>query len=248
MAGLGTRFAEKGYDKPKPLIDVNGEPMIKKVIDNLDIDGHYIFIVQKKHSVRYHLMDVLDEFVPGCSVIEVDGLTDGAARTALLAKDLIDNDTPLLIANSDQVVVWDSSAFTSQMASSDVIALFKDSNPKWSFAKIDQARVVEVAEKKVISDNASVGIYGWSKGSDYVKYAEQMIAKDIKTNNEFYICPVYNEAIEDGKIVVPYFVHEMHGIGTPEDLETYLEKNRTQGQHEWYNALRESIMVCSDRN
>lgn len=248
MAGLGTRFAEKGYDKPKPLIDVNGEPMIKKVIDNLDIDGHYIFIVQKEHSVRYHLVDVLDEFVPGCSIIEVDGLTDGAARTALLAKDLIDNDTPLLIANSDQLVVWDSSAFTSQIASSDVIALFKDSNPKWSFAKIDQARIVEVAEKKVISDNASVGIYGWSKGSDYVKYAEQMIAKDIKTNNEFYICPVYNEAIEDGKIVVPYFVQEMHGIGTPEDLETYLEKNRTQGQHEWYNALRESIMVCSDRN
>jgi dTDP-glucose pyrophosphorylase len=248
MAGLGSRFAEKGYSKPKPLIDVDGEPMIKKVIDNINIDGHYIFIVQKEHSVRYHLQDVLDEYVPGCTIIEIDGVTDGAARTTLLAKDFINNDMPLLIANSDQVVVWDSSAFTAQMASGDVIALFKDDNPKWSYAKIDQARVIEVAEKKVISNNASVGIYGWSKGSDYVKYAEQMIAKDIKTNNEFYICPVYNEAIEDGKIVVPHFVQEMHGIGTPEDLEIYLEKNRTQGQYKWDNSLRESIMVCSDRN
>ena len=248
MAGLGSRFSEKGYTKPKPLIDVDGEPMIKKVIDSLNIDGHYIFIVQREHSVKYHLQDVLDEFVPGCTIVEIDGVTDGAARTTLLAKDLIDNDTPLLIANSDQVVVWDSSAFTSQMASSDVIALFKATDSKWSYAKINQARVVEVAEKKVISNNASVGIYGWSKGSDYVKYAEQMIAKDIRTNNEFYICPVYNEAIEDGKIVTPYFVQEMHGIGTPEDLENYLEKNSTQGQYEWYNRLRESIMVCSDRN
>lgn len=248
MAGLGSRFAEKGYTKPKPLIDVDGEPMIKKVIDSLNVDGNYIFIVQREHSVNYHLQDVLDEFVPGCTIVEIDGVTDGAARTTLLAKDLIDNDTPLLIANSDQVVVWDGSAFTAQMASGDVIALFKDTDSKWSYAKINQARVVEVAEKKVISNNASVGIYGWSKGSDYVRYAEQMIAKDIKTNNEFYICPVYNEAIEDGKIVTPYFVYEMHGIGTPEDLEIYLEKNRTQGQYKWDNSLRESIMVCSDRN
>jgi dTDP-glucose pyrophosphorylase len=227
MAGLGSRFAEKGYDKPKPLIDVNGVPMIKAVVNSLGVNGNYIFIVQKQHSVVYHLLDVLDEIVPGCKIVEIDGLTDGAARTTLFAKDLINNDTPLLIANSDQVITWDSVQFSLLLASGDVIALFKDTDPKWSYAQIEDFKVSRVAEKEVISDNASVGVYGWQKGSDYVKYAEQMIEKNIRTNNEFYICPVYNEAIADGHKVIPYFVQEMHGIGTPEDLEAYLEKNRT---------------------
>lgn len=226
MAGLGSRFAKAGYEKPKPLIDVNGEPMIKRIVDSLNIDGNYIFIVQKEHSVKYHLRDVLDDIVPGCKIVEVDGLTDGAARTTLAAKDLINNDSPLLIANSDQVITWDSLVAKSLVASWDIIALFLAHESKWSYSKIEDGFITEVAEKRVISDNANVGIYGWSKGSDYVKYAEQMIAKDIKTNNEFYIAPVYNEAIADGKKILPYFVDEMYGIGTPEDLEAYLEKNR----------------------
>lgn len=222
MAGLGNRFKEKGYAKPKPLIKLFGKPMIQLVVENLDIDGNYIFVVQKQHRIEYHLDDVLDEIVPGCKIVEVDGLTDGAARTALAAKDLIDNDNPLLIANSDQVIVWDSSSFTSLLGSQSVIALFHDDNPKWSYAELLDDRVVRVAEKEVISNNASVGIYGWQHGSEFVKYAEQMIDKDIRTNNEFYICPVYNELINDGKLVVPYFVEEMHGIGTPEDMNDYI--------------------------
>lgn len=222
MAGLGSRFAEAGYEKPKPLIDVNGVPMIKAVVDSLNIDGNYIFIVQKEHSVKYHLLDLLDEIVPGCKVIEIDYLTEGAAVTTLAAKNLIDNDDPLVIANSDQVVVWDSSWFTSLLASWDLIAVFDDVDPKWSYSKIEDGFVSRVAEKRVISRNANVGIYGWNKGSDYVKYAEQMIKKRIKTNNEFYVAPVYNQAIADGKLVLPYFVEKMHGIGTPNDLEAYL--------------------------
>lgn len=222
MAGLGSRFEEKGYSLPKPLIDVDGMPMIKRVVDSLNINGNYIFIVQKEHSVKYHLMDYLDEIAPGCRIIEIDGVTDGAARTTLVAKDLINNDQPLIIANSDQVVVWDSFVFESLLGSQDAIALFYANDPKWSYAQIDNDRVVRVAEKEVISNNASVGIYGFQHGADYVKYAEQMISKNIKTNNEFYVCPVYNEAIEDGRPVVPVFVNQMYGLGTPEDLERYI--------------------------
>jgi dTDP-glucose pyrophosphorylase len=222
MAGLGSRFSEKGYSLPKPLIKIFGKPMIQLVVESLDVDGNYIFIVQREHAVKYHLHDVLDEIAPGCKIVEIDGPTDGAARTTLVAKDLIDNDSPLLIANSDQVIVWDSVVFTSLMASWDVIALFNANDSKWSYAEIDGGKVVKVAEKEVISNDASVGIYGWQKGSDYVKYAEQMIDKDIRTNNEFYICPVYNEAIEDGRTVLPYFVDEMHGVGTPEDMNEFI--------------------------
>lgn len=229
MAGSGTRFAEQGYENIKPLIDVNGVPMIKQVIDSLGLVGNYIFIIQEQHALTTEIVDVLRELVPEHTLIEIGGLTEGAALTCLAAKDYIDNDTPLLIANSDQVIVWDASAFTSLLASQDAIALFKADDPKWSYAEINDGNIVRVAEKEVISNDASVGIYGWQKGSDYIKYAEQMVAKDIRVNDEFYICPVYNEAIQDGHIVAPYFVDEMYGIGTPEDLEAYLAKNSTQG-------------------
>lgn len=224
MAGLGSRFADAGYAKPKPLIDVNGVPMIKAVVDSLGIDGHYIFIVQKEHSVQYHLLDVLDSIAPGCSIVELDGPTDGAARTALTASHLINNNSPLIIANSDQIVKWQPAAFQWLNRNVDgVTVVFEASDPKWSYVETSGILVTKVAEKEAISNEANVGIYGWNHGSDYVKYAEQMIAKDVRTNGEFYIAPVYNEAIADGKKIVTFTVEEMHGVGTPEDLNTYLE-------------------------
>ena len=227
MAGLGTRFSEAGYKDPKPLIDVNGKPMIQRVVESLDLDGNYIFIVQKEHSLKYNLLNLLPYIVPDCTVLEIDGITDGAARTSLVAKEYINNNDPLIIANSDQIVDWNSSLFTYLLNAGHVIALFESQESKWSYAEINDGKIFRVAEKEVISNNASVGIYGWAKGSDYVKYAEQMISKNIRTNNEFYICPVYNEAIKNNEIVLPFFVEEMHGIGTPEDLYKYLAKGRS---------------------
>jgi dTDP-glucose pyrophosphorylase len=227
MAGAGSRFEQSGYTFPKPLIDVNGEPMIKVVTENLNIDATFIYIVQKKHREKYNLDTLLSLISPNCKIIEVDGLTEGAACTSLLAKELINNDQPLLMANSDQFIEWDSNEFIYKMNETESdggIVTFKSSHPKWSFAKIDQSGfVIEVAEKKPISDIATVGIYYWKKGSDYVKYAEQMISNDIRVNNEFYVCPVFNEAINDGKKIRTFNVDKMWGIGTPEDLNYFLE-------------------------
>jgi HAD superfamily hydrolase (TIGR01509 family) len=225
MAGNGSRFFNAGYKDPKPLIDVDGKPMIQGVVENIEIPGNYIFIVQAEHYEKYTLEVVLTRLVPGCKIIQVNGVTDGAARTALLAKQYIDNQRPLIIANSDQLLDWDSSEFISQLleiGADGNMALFLANEEKWSYAKIKNNRIVEVAEKVVISNNASTGIYGWTKGSDYVKYAEQMINKNIRVNNEFYICPVYNEAIQDNKRILPIFVDAMYGLGTPEDLEKFL--------------------------
>lgn len=227
MAGNGSRFFNAGYKDPKPLIDVDGKPMIQRVIENIKIPGSYIFIVQTEHYKKYNLEVVLTRLVPGCKIIQIDGVTDGAARTALLAKQHIDNQRPLIVANSDQLLDWDSSEFISQLLEIGVdgnMALFLANEEKWSYAKINNNRIIEVAEKVVISNNASTGIYGWAKGSDYVKYAEQMIDKNIRVNDEFYICPVYNEAIQDSKRILPMFVDAMYGLGTPEDLEKYLNR------------------------
>jgi beta-phosphoglucomutase-like phosphatase (HAD superfamily)/dTDP-glucose pyrophosphorylase len=228
MAGNGSRFSKAGYENPKPLIDVNGKPMIQRVVENIGIPGNYIFIVQSEHYKKYNLESALTLLVPGCKIIQVDGVTDGAARTALLATEYINNPRPLIIANSDQLLEWNSSEFISQLlevGADGNMALFLANEDKWSYAKIKNNRIIEVAEKVVISNNASTGIYGWSKGSDYVKYAKQMIKKDIRVNNEFYICPVYNEAIQDNKRILPMFIDKMHGLGTPEDLNLYLENN-----------------------
>jgi HAD superfamily hydrolase (TIGR01509 family) len=227
MAGSGSRFFNAGYQDPKPLIDVNGRPMIQRVIENIAIPGNYIFIVQAEHYKKYSLEVALTKIVPGCRIIQVDGVTDGAARTALLAKQYINNQRPLVIANSDQLLDWDSSEFISQLlelGSDGNMALFLANEDKWSYAKIKNNSIIEVAEKVVISNNASTGIYGWARGSDYVKYAEQMINKNIRVNNEFYICPVYNEAIKDNKRILPIFVNKMHGLGTPEDLKKFIDK------------------------
>jgi HAD superfamily hydrolase (TIGR01509 family) len=226
MAGAGSRFAQAGYTFPKPLIEVNGKPMIQVVVENLNVEAHYIFLVQKEHYEKYNLKQLLNLIAPGCDIVQVDGITDGAARTTLLAKELINNDEPLLMANSDQFVEWNSNeclyGFTADKVDGGIVT-FKATHPKWSFARVgDDGFVAEVAEKNPISDDATVGIYYWKKGSDYVSYAEQMIEKDIRTNNEFYVCPVFNEAIGDGKKIKIKQIPKMWGIGTPEDLEYFL--------------------------
>lgn len=227
MAGAGSRFEQAGYTFPKPLIDVKNKPMIQVVVENLNIDANYIYIVQKKHRDKYNLNTLLNLITPGCRIVEVDGLTEGAACTALLAKEFINTDAPLFFANSDQFVEWDSNEFMYKMQETDAdggIITFKSTHPKWSFAKINEnGLVIEVAEKNPISDNATVGYYYWKHGSDFVKYAEQMIEKNIRVNNEFYVCPVFNQAIEDKKEIRTFNIDKMWGLGTPEDLDYYLK-------------------------
>ena len=227
MAGAGSRFQQAGYTFPKPMIQVHDKPMIQVVVDNLGLEANYHFVVQKEHREKYNLDTFLNLISPGnCEVIEVDGITEGAACTALLAKEFIDNDNPLFFANSDQFVEWNPVEFMYNMQETNAdggIVTFKATHPKWSFAKVNEdGLVTEVAEKNPISDNATVGYYYWKHGSDFVKYAEDMIEKDIRVNNEFYVCPVFNQAIEDNKQVRVYDVKGMWGLGTPEDLEYYI--------------------------
>jgi HAD superfamily hydrolase (TIGR01509 family) len=227
MAGAGSRFATAGYTFPKPLIDVEGKPMIQVVVENLNIDANYIYVVQKSHREKFNLDTLLNLITPNCTIVEVDGVTEGAACTALLAKEFIDNGNPLFFANSDQFVEWDSNEFFYKMNENDAdggIPVFHSTHPKWSFAKLDEdGFVTEVQEKNPISDLATIGFYYWKHGSDFVKYAEEMIEQDIRVNGEFYVCPVYNNAIKGGLKVRTFDTPKMWGLGTPEDLKHYLE-------------------------
>ena len=226
MAGAGKRFADAGYVFPKPLIEIDNKPMIQWVIESLNFNANYIFIIQKEHQEKYNIKSVLKILQPNCKIIELDHITEGAACTTLLAKEFINNSDPLIIANSDQYISWNSSKALYDFNSKNLdgaILTFEAIHPKWSYAKCnDDGFVTEVAEKKVISKNATVGVYYWKHGSDYVQSAENMIEKNIRVNNEFYVCPVYNEFLLKNKKVKIHNVEKMWGLGTPEDLNNFL--------------------------
>lgn len=227
MAGRGSRFAKVGYTLPKPLIGIHGHPMIEYVIKNItpNVEHQFIFICQQEHLEKYDLKNKLDEIVPGCVVLTADHITEGAACTVLLAERYIDNDDSLMIANSDQYVETDIMVYIENMGNRDgLIMTMPADDPKWSFIQYDgHGLVTKVREKEVISNEATVGIYNYRHGKDFVKYAHRMIEKNIRVNGEFYVAPVYNEMIEDGmKIGFHNVGAKMHGLGTPEDLVLFL--------------------------
>jgi HAD superfamily hydrolase (TIGR01509 family) len=235
MAGEGSRFKEAGFTTPKPFIPLQGKPMIQWVIENMipkDIPHeHYklkFHLIVRSLHMNTNSIDRLFWDLPSnvsYTYHKTDGLTEGAACSVLLAEKEIDKDEPLLIINSDQYLEWNADSFYKCLLNSAYdgnILTFYQNDPydlKWSYAKIDSEGIVtEVQEKKWISPYATVGLYGWKKGSEYVKYAKQMIAKNIRVKNEFYVCPVYNEAIQDGQHIRVQLCSGMWGLGVPEDL------------------------------
>ncbi len=230
MAGAGSRFSKVGYTKPKPMIDVLGHPMIEIVVKNLTprIPHRFIFICQRRHVIEFSLGEMLQKLAPGSSIIEVDGLTEGAACTVLKAINLINNDDQLMIANSDQYIDIDINIYLDEISKKNVdgaIMTMTANSPKWSYVTINSAKhVTRVAEKEVISSNATVGIYNFIKGKDFVSAALAMISANDRVNGEFYVAPAYNQLIEKGFKFTIYNIGNdqgvgMHGMGTPEDLE-----------------------------
>lgn len=222
MAGAGSRFVEAGYQEPKPFIRLNGQTMIEQVLENVSFPGAKYYLLCRLEHLSYLPTTALGDrndvaFVP------IECMTQGAACTVLRAERFIDSDEPLIIANSDQVVQYDRRAWQDFISKVDgAIMTFWSNEPKWSYSLEENGKVVRVAEKQVISQHATVGLYFYAKGRYFVEAAHQMIAKNIRTNNEFYVCPAFNELVD--RITIKNFeVTRMFGLGTPEDFETNAE-------------------------
>jgi dTDP-glucose pyrophosphorylase len=232
LAGLGSRFSKAGYKDPKPFIDINGVRMIEMVINNIKPSRphKFIFIAKSKHLSNYNGYDILNNAANGCTIIPINENTQGAACTVLLAKEFIDNEEPLMIANSDQLVNININTYLNQVDkmyeySDAVIMTMRRKEPKWSFCGRNAYGYIDkVVEKQPISNEATVGIYNFKRGSDFVKSAEIMIAKNKRYNNEFYVAPVFNELIEQGGRVeaIEIYNYQFNSLGTPEDLEDYI--------------------------
>ena len=235
MAGRGSRFAKMGFVQPKPLIDVGGKAMITWVLDNVDsplIEATFILLILREHETQYGISEQLAALKPRVKVVYVDAVTEGAACTALLARELINNEDPVFIVNSDQFVEWSADAFWAQMAAEHATAdgnvlcfrvPMELNDVKWSYAKLDAAgHITDIQEKVVISENATVGFYYWKRGRDFVSSADEMVANNFKVNGEFYVAPVYNIGTAKGQKYTVSFCDRMWGLGVPEDLTRFL--------------------------
>lgn len=233
MAGRGSRFQKEGYTLPKPLIPVHGKPMIEAVINNIrpTCEHRFIFLCLQEHEKEYAISNELKKIVPNSQVVLINSVTEGAACTVLLAREFINNESPLMIANSDQWVDININDYLKKMdveKADGLIMTMSANDPKWSYVRFDDSgKVIEVVEKKVVSNEATVGIYNFRKGSDFVKAADEMIKRELKVNGEYYVAPTYNQLIKLGKKIVVYNVGEemngMYGLGIPSDLESFLK-------------------------
>lgn len=236
MAGRGQRFLEANYQLPKPLILINGKPMIELVVHNLmpSREHRFIFIIRKEHQEKYGFAHYLKRISPDCQVVTVDRVTEGAACTVLMAEPYINNEDELMIANCDQWIDTNIDDYLLELhkrKAAGLIMTMKASDSKWSYVKCDgNGEVTEVAEKIVVSEEATVGIYNFANGNDFVKAAKVMIERNLRVNNEFYVAPVYNILIEKKAKIVTYNIGKvmdgMYGLGTPEDLEQFLHTDK----------------------
>lgn len=230
MAGRGSRFANAGYKMPKPLIDVKGHYMIEWVVKNLtpSCEHRFIFLCLQEHIDQFGLSEYLEKIASGCVVIPVNQVTEGAACTVLLSEEHINNDDELMIANSDQYVDCDINEYIKAQGDNDgLIMTMYAADDKWSFIAFDDQKLVTmVREKEVISNEATVGIYNFKHGKDFVSYAHKMIDLGLRVKGEFYVAPVYNMLIDDEKKIVFHNIGSvgagMYGLGVPEDLDAFL--------------------------
>lgn len=225
MAGNGSRFATVGYTNPKPVIDVKGKPMFVQTIESIGLDfDDYIFIVRKEHN----LTKQVKQYYPDAKIVELDALTEGAACSVATADEYLDDDDSVCICNCDQFFDWDSKQFEQHKHNDGVILLFhdKECDPKWSFAAYEpqSQKIFKVAEKNPISEYATAGLYYWRNWGVYKQSMQMMIDSNDRTNGEFYLCPVYNHTIRlQNKTISGILIDKMHGVGTPEDLQAWLD-------------------------
>jgi dTDP-glucose pyrophosphorylase len=230
MAGRGGAFIDAGFSFPKPLIDVGGKTMIELVVSNLQphTPHRFVFVVLKDHYDRYDLHHVLKRATNNnFDVVLVNGPTKGAALTALAAIRHINHDRELVIANADQYLIDGIDDFITHAREKELdgsIMTFPSSHPRWSYARAtDDGQVLEVAEKKVISNHATAGVYYYRTGTLCIEAIQNMIKKNIMHNDEFYICPAYNELLLQNYLVhiYPIPAARMFGLGTPEELASF---------------------------
>lgn len=238
LAGESKPFEEQGYLYPKYLLEVDGKTLVQHVIDHVTLarPSRHIFVVRKEEVERFHFESVLRLLSPQSEVLIAEGLTRGAACTALLAVELVDNDEPLLIVNGDQIVDLPLDEVLGSFEEQGLdggIVVFDSVHPRWSYVRLnEEGWVIEAAEKRPISRNATAGLYYFAKGRDFVAAAKEMIRKDAAVGDAFYVCPAYNELLlNQGRVGVYRIAREnYHSLALPQGVQAFEEIKKKQAR------------------
>lgn len=231
LGGKSQFFGNEEYPFPKPVIEIAGKPMIQLVLENvmaLNREKKFIFIVKEEDCSKYHLDKTLQLLTNNnCSIIRLSGDTKGAACSALMAITHINNDDSLLVYNGDQILDIDFNDVFHTLESKKLdggLVCFESVHPKWSYARLDaNGKVIETAEKRPISKNAIAGFYYFKHGKDFVHAAMKSIENDAHVNGLFYIAPVYNQLVLDGKDleIIKINPEQYHSFYSPQKIEEY---------------------------
>lgn len=236
LAGDSKVFEEHGYQYPKYLIEIDGVPLVQHVVEHVSVTEptRHIFVIRKEEAERFHFESVLRLLSRQAEVFVTEGATRGAACTALLAIEKIDTDEPLLVVNGDQVVdiaLGDAIASFEERGLDGGMVVFDSVHPRWSYARLDERDlVIETAEKRPISRNATAGIYYFAKGCSFVAAAKEMVRKDAHVGDAFYVCPVYNEMLLDQACVGVFRIprENYHSLALPQGVQAYEERLRSR--------------------
>ncbi|MGJ0344498.1 glycosyltransferase family 2 protein [Aliarcobacter cryaerophilus] len=229
LAGKNQYFSETDYPFPKPLIEFNGKTMIEHIIDNfssIQKEKQFIFIANSEDCKKYHLDNVLNILTNHtCKIIKLENETKGATCSAMMAVEYIDNDTPLILSNADQLFDMCLDEVIKSFESSDAgVMTFESIHPRWSYVRLNEKNeVTETAEKRPISKNAIAGFYYFKKGSDFISSASKMIKKDASVNGLYYIAPSLNEMVLENKKIDIFKIDnsKYHTFYTPQKIKEY---------------------------
>ncbi len=227
MAGKGLRLADAGFEKPKPLIEIKNKTIMEWSINSLSLDGTFIFCPKQEHIERFGIDSKLKEIINDCKIVPISYDTHGPVDTILNARDLIDNNDELLITDVDHYVEWDAQFFNENIRKRDIdgcTMVFPEpqNNEAYSFVKLDNdGFVIQSAEKISISSIATVGIHYFKRGSDFVKFADEMIKRKISIKNEYYVTPIFNLFVENNKKIVTMPVKQMWPLGNPDEIHQF---------------------------
>ena len=228
MAGKGLRLVDAGFEKPKPLVEIKNKTIMEWSINSLNLDEKFIFCTKQEHIEKFEIDSKLREIINDCEIVPISYDTHGTVDTILNARKLIDNDEELLITDADHYVEWDHEFFNQNIRKRDIdgctmVYPKPKINEAYSFVKLDDdGFVIESAEKIPISSIATVGIHYFKKGSDFVKYADEMIRRNLTVKNEYYVTPVFNIFVENNKKIVTMPVKQMWPLGSKDELNDFL--------------------------
>jgi dTDP-glucose pyrophosphorylase len=236
LAGAGSRFIKEGYKDPKPLIMVDNIPMIIRAAQDLPNADEWVFICRTEHIKNYPLNEIIEKKYPGCKIIDIDYLTEGQASTCLLGEKYIDKNNPLLIGACDNGIIYNKEKFNQLIKDEKIdVVVFSfrnnvtvERNPKsYGWIKTDNNNnIIKMSVKVPISDNpkndhAVVGTFWFRKGKNFIDAAKDMMKKNIRINNEFYVDECINNASQMGLRAKVFEVDKYICWGSPNDLRTY---------------------------